>query len=148
MVRRSTEARVTKSASIGLEGRYAHDGEDTRWDGGATAKYWIAPASVLLEGEGQLIRQSLTAGGARTQIVNYLLASWFVHDGWMLDVGLGEYNEDIAVKDVDLEAIDVNLHWFATSHWEFLMTNRIQTITLGAGGQTSGWALLQFHYRL
>jgi hypothetical protein len=29
-----------------------------------------------------------------------------------------------------------------------LLTGRIQTIALGKGGPTSGFALLQFHYRL
>jgi hypothetical protein len=143
-----SELRVTKAASIGVEGRYANSDTDTRWDGGATAKYWIAPAEVLLEAEGQVIRQSFTAGTARTQVVSYLLASWFLHQGWMLDVGAGQYDEDLNVKDVELEGVDVNLHWFASSHWELMMTNRIQTIALGGGGPTSGWALLQFHYRL
>ena len=50
--------------------------------------------------------------------------SWFVHDGWMLDLGLSQYDEDISVKALDIEAFDVNLHWFATSHWELLLTNR------------------------
>ena len=52
------------------------------------------------------------------------------------------------MKDYDVEAIDANLCWFATSHWELLLTNRIETIALGAGGPTSGYSLFQFHYRL
>jgi hypothetical protein len=143
-----TELRVTQAASIGVEGRYATSSVDTRWDGGVTAKYWVAPAEVLLEAEGQVIRQSFPAGSARTQLVSYLIGSWFVHRGWMLDVGAGQYDEDTKIKDVDLECVDVDLHWFASSHWELLVTDRVQTIALGAGGPTSGWALLQFHYRL
>ena len=42
----------------------------------------------------------------------------------------------------------LNLHWFATSHWELLLTNRIETIALGSGGPLSGYSLFQFHYRL
>jgi hypothetical protein len=76
------------------------------------------------------------------------MASWFVHDGWMLDFGLSQFNADTTVKDIDLEAFDVNLHWFASSHWELLLTNRLQTIALGSGGSTSGYSLVQAHYRL
>jgi hypothetical protein len=143
-----TEARPTKWFSVGLEGRYAHSDVDARLAGGATAKLWIAPGDVLLEAESQVIHQTFAAGGSRDQLVNYLMGSWFFHPGWMLDVGLGEFDEDTTVPRVDLECLDANLHWFATSHWELLFTGRIQSIALGAGGPNSGYALLQFHYRL
>ena len=142
------ELRIAETASIGLEGRYAKSDEDARTAGGMTAKYWLGSANVLLEGEVQLVHQTFAAGGKRDQIVSYVLGSWFFRDGWMLDVGAGQFNEDLNIKNVDLECIDANLHWFRTSHWEFLLTNRIQTIALGSGGATSGFALLQFHYRL
>lgn len=142
------EVRLAKIVSLGLESRYAKSDEDARLAGGATAKLWLAPADVLLEAEVQLIRQTFAAGSARSQLVSYLLGSWFFHDGWMLDVGAGQFDEDLAVKNVDLEVLDANVHWFASSHWELLETNRIQTIAMGSGGSTSGYALLQFHYRL
>lgn len=146
------EVRLAKIASIGLEGRYAESDQDRRIAGGATGKLWLAPANLLLEGEAQVIRQTFeqgaASGTARTQVVSYLLASWFLHEGFMLDLGAGQFDENLAVEHVDLEAIDLDLHWFATSHWELLSTNRIQTIALGAGGATSGYALLQLHYRL
>lgn len=142
------EKRLAKTVSLGVEGRYAKSPDDARTAGGLTAKYWLASANVLLELEGQVIHQTFSAGGARNQLVSYLLGSWFFHDGWMLDLGLSQFDEDLKVKGVDVEAFDTNLHWFASSHWELLMTNRIQTIALGSGGTTSGYALLQFHYRL
>jgi hypothetical protein len=142
------EVRPATMFSIGVEGRYAKSEVDARTAGGITAKYWIAPGNVLLQLEGQAVHQTFTAGGNRDQIVSYLMASWFVHSGWMFDFGLSQYDQDIHVKDVDLEAVDANLHWFASSHWELLLTNRIQTIALGSGGGTSGYALFQFHYRL
>jgi hypothetical protein len=66
----------------------------------------------------------------------------------MLDIGAGQFDEDLRVRHLDLECVDANLHWFATSHWELLLTNRIQTIALGSGGPTSGYVLLQLHYRV
>ena len=103
---------------------------------------------MLLQLEGQVGHQTFVAGSERDQLVSYLMGTWFLHPGWMLDVGLSQYDEDIHVKAVDLEAFDANLHWFASSHWELLLTNRIETIALGSGGGTSGYALFQFHYRL
>lgn len=142
------EKRFSEHASIGIEGRYAHSSDDARTDGGITAKYWLAGPKVLFQFEGQAIHQTFAAGGERNQLVSYLMSSWFFHDGWMLDFGLSQYDLDLKVKDYDVEAFDVNLHWFTTSHWELLLTNRIETIALGAGGPTSGYALFQFHYRL
>ena len=57
--------------------------------------------------------QKFAAGGSRTQIVSYLYGSWFVRDGWMVDVGVGQFNEDTHVKNVDLECLDTDVHWFA-----------------------------------
>ena len=142
------EKRFAKVFSIGIEGRYDKSPDDANTTGGITAKYWLEAANVLFEVEGQVNHQTFTAGGARDQLVSYLLGSWFFHDGWMLDLGLSQFDEDIHVKAVDLEAFDANLHWFVSSHWELLLTNRIQTIALGGGGPTSGYSLVQFHYRL
>lgn len=135
-------------AQVGVEGRYAKSEDDGRLAGGVTAKQWIAGANVLLEAEAQVIRQTFTAGSQRTQVVSQLLATWFFHDGWMLDVGASQFDQDVSIAKTDLEAFDANVHWFATSHWELLFTNRIQTITLGSGGPTSGYSLVQVHYRL
>jgi len=142
------ETRLAKVVSLGVEGRYAKSPDDARTAGGLTAKYWLAPANVLLQLEGQVIHQTFAAGGKRDQVVSYLMGSWFFHDGWMLDVGLSQFDADTHVKAIDREALDANVHWFATSHWELLLTNRVQTIGLGSGGQTSGYALFQIHYRL
>ena len=142
------EARPVQPFAIGVEGRYAKSSDDARTAGGVTAKYWAPAANVLFQLEGQAIHQTFAAGGHRDQLVSYLMASWFVADGFLLDFGLSQFDADTRIKDIDLEASDVNLHWFATSHWELLLTSRIQTIALGAGGATSGYSLAQIHYRL
>lgn len=142
------EARVGGGVAIGAEGRYAKSNAEARTAGGVTAKYWVPAANLLFSLEAQAIHQTFDAGGYRDQIVSYLMASWFVHRSWLLDFGAGQFDEDIKVKAVDLECLDANLHWFASSHWEFLLTNRIQTIAFGTGGGTSGYVLAQFHYRL
>ncbi len=140
------EKRLGGVFSIGAEGRYAKSTDDARTAGGITAKYWLDP--VLLQLEGQVIRQTFAAGGARDQVVSYLMATWFVHDGWFVDFGLSQFDADTHVTKMDIEAFDANVHWFATSHWELLLTNRIQTTDFGSGGHSSGYSLFQFHYRL
>jgi hypothetical protein len=142
------EKRLGNRVSLGVEGRYAHSADDARTAGGITAKYWLEPAKLLFELEGQVIHQSFAAGGSRNQVVSYLAGSWFVHDGWMVDIGLSQHDDDLQVKAIDIEALDLNIHWFTTSHWELLLTNRIETIAFGGGGPTSGYSLFQFHYRL
>ena len=142
------EAHPAESFALGVEGRYAKGDVDERVAGGATAKAWIAQIHVGLEAEAQLARQTFADGGQLDQVVSYVMASWFVHDGWLVDVGVGQFDEDTHVPHVDLESLDGSLHWFATSHWELLLTSRVQTISFGAGGPPSGSVLLQFHYRL
>jgi hypothetical protein len=142
------EKRFAERFAIGAEGRYAHSPDDARTAGGVTAKAWFPSPGILLQAEGQVIHQTFAAGGARNQLASYLMASWSVHDGWLLDAGLSQYNEDLAVMNLDTEAFDANVHWFATSHWELLLTNRLQTIALGGGGGNSGYTLVQIHYRL
>jgi hypothetical protein len=76
------------------------------------------------------------------------MGSWFIHDGWLLDLGVSQYDEDTHIAKIGREAADANLHWFASSHWELLLTNRVEMIGFGAGGKSSGYSLIQIHYRL
>ena len=68
----------------------------------------------------------------------------------MLDLGLGHYDENVRIQGLDRDAIDLNLHWFTTSHIELILMNRVSKAGLGPGpgGPTGGWSMLQLHYRL
>jgi hypothetical protein len=63
-------------------------------------------------------------------------------------VGVGQYNADLSLKYQDRTAVDANLHWFPSAHWELVLMGRVQTIGFGNGGPGSGFTLLQVHYRL
>ena len=78
------------------------------------------------------------------------MASKSFGTAFLLDVGLGHYDEDLHIAGLDRDAIDVNFHWFVTSHFELVLQNRVEGIGLGSstGGPTSGWSLLHGHYRL
>ena len=140
------EAR-TGAMQLGVQGRYAKSPDEARTAGGATFK-WHATPGLLLAAETSVIHQTFTAGSSRNQIASELVASIFIDESWFVDVGLGQFDEDLRAPKVDLEGLDVNLHWFATPHLELLFTNRVQTIDLTKGGRSSGWSLLQIHYRL
>lgn len=141
------EKRFGKIA-VGAEARYANATDDIRWNYGVTGKLWLDGPGVLLSGEAQVVRQNFAVGPTRHQAVGYLLASWFVAHSYLLDVGLGHYDEDVKVPDVDRDTVEVNLHWFPKSHMELVLMGRLQMIALGNGGDNSGYGLLQFHYRL
>lgn len=135
-------------ATAGVEARYAASDDEARATGGVTGKYWFEGKELLLQGELQVTHQTFDAGDAREQIVGYVQASKKLRQGWLLDLGVGHYDEDLAVQDLDRDAIDANLHWFWRAHVELVLMTRLQTIAFGAGGDTSGWALAQVHYRL
>jgi hypothetical protein len=139
------ETRVTPSTALGVEAKLdiTHDDRDIYT--GFTAKQVIGP--VVLELETELVHQKIDLGGYDNQLVGYLLASWFV-GAFMVDLGVGAYEPDLRVRYLDKEALDLNIHYFATSHIELLLTNRFQMLELGEGGLSSGYSLLQLHYRL
>jgi hypothetical protein len=144
------EVRPSKQWSLGGELMVAgHDG-DTRIRGGATAKLYLSKPDLLVQAELQVVHQQLDGPGDPNQLVGYLMASHAFSDAVLLDVGLGHYDENIAIQGLDRDAIDVNLHWFLTSHIELVLQNRLEGIGIGAsrGGPTSGWSLLHVHYRL
>jgi hypothetical protein len=143
-----TEKRVTSATSIGLEGMFVKDPDDERFFGGVTAKHYLSSLDILLEMECEGVHQKVLAGGTENQIVGYESASYFYKTAFMVDLGFGYFNENVLVKGLDREAFDLNIHWFTTSHLELILTNRIQFIELGQGGTSSGYSLLQFHYRL
>lgn len=142
------EKRVGETFAIGAQARFADSDDDRRIQGGLTAKLWLEPANVLVQAEAGFTRQNFDAGPVRSQLVAQLLATWFIKAGLFLDVGVGQYDADLDIADQDRTAFDANLHWFPWAHGELVLMTRLQTIGFGDGGDTSGYTLLQFHYRI
>ena len=94
------------------------------------------------------MNQLIEPRGAPKQIIAYLLASRFFSPAFLLDAGLGFFDENIQITKLHRECIDLNFHWFATSHVEALFTGRFETLAFGAAGPNAGYALAQLHYRL
>jgi hypothetical protein len=145
------EVRLNPQTSVGAEVMVTSASSLTTVRGGATGKLHLPGPDVLLQAELQVVHQGVTGGtGAPNQLVGYLMASKPFGKALLLDVGLGHFDENIAIQGVDRDAIDVNLHWFVTSHFELVLQNRVEAIGLGqsTGGPTGAWSLLHGHYRL
>lgn len=144
------EKRFGGNKAIGLVDRFTTSDIDTRFHGGVTGKMWLEGKKLLLSTEVQGIRQDfkLTRGPTRVQVVGNLMATYFVRPGLFVDAALGHFDEDTAVAKDERDAFDVNVHFFAISHFELILMNRYQMIGLGSGGDSSGYGLLQLHYRI
>jgi len=141
------EARIDEKTSVGLESKLDITTDDRKEYFGATAKHYFESQRLLVQGEAQLVHDKIAAGGTQDGAVAYALGSYFL-GAVMIDLGLGYYTDSVKISLLDQEAADLNIHWFATSHIELVAINRLQMFHFGAGGLTSGYSLLQLHYRL
>ena len=141
------EVRLRPQLSVGVEGMYTQSTDDKKFRIGALSRLYLERPELLLQFEGQFMNQLIEPRGAPKQIIAYLLASRFVGKAFLVDLGLGFFDENIQITDLHREAVDLNVHWFATSHIEAIFTGRIETLAFGAGAG-AGYALAQLHYRL
>jgi hypothetical protein len=149
------ELRLTDKFQLGGEGMVTRSPDDKKFRGGVTAKYYIPTfRDILFQGELQFLNQRINGdgaanqGGAPNELIGYLMTTIFLTDPVMLDLGAGYYNENIRIKHLDRDCVDLNLHWFTTSHIELVLNTRIELMSFGAGGPTGAYAFLQAHYRL
>jgi hypothetical protein len=138
------EYRLDKQTSVGLESMVTFSDDDRKYRFGVTAKHYFESPDILLEAEGQFVQQTIVDGGSAKQLVGYAMLSKFFGSGFLLDVGLGHFDENVEIGGLDRDAVDVNLHWFTTSHLELILQNRVEHTV----GPTGAWSLLQVHYRL
>jgi hypothetical protein len=141
------ELRITEHGAVGIEGKYSASDELHTTFAGMTGKAYIPQADLLLQTELEVARDHVVAGGAATRLMGYLLATRPITDGWLLDVGVGHYTQDTSVAGLYRDALDVNLHWFTTSHIELVLNARFEVLDHGAG-PIGGYEVLQLHYRL
>lgn len=115
-----------------------------------TAKHYLPTPGLLLMAEAQYI--TYLVEGSKDWItdrfVGSLMASLPLPKGLMVDLGLGYYDVNRKLKEIDRECIELNVHWFATSHIEAMLVTRMESIGWTRGGPGSGWAMAQLHYRL
>jgi hypothetical protein len=141
------EARLSESTLVGVESKVDSTPDDRKIYGGVTAKQLVMK-DLVVEGEVQLVHQRIFGGsGTDDQLVATVVGSYFMGP-LLFDLGVNVFHENLHFILLDQEALDLNVHWFATSHVELLLTNRVQSLALAANGPGSGYTLLQVHYRL
>jgi hypothetical protein len=141
------ETRLSDVAAIGAEGMLQFSSDDKQFRGGFTGKYFLKGPAVLLQAEVQVDNQHI-GGYGLTKLISYAMASYFPKDQWMIDLGWGHYDENLRIKDLDRDQLDLNIHWFTTSHFEASLDSRLELMALGNGGPTGAYVLLMGHYRL
>ena len=138
------ELRLDPRTQVGAELMVTAADGHNRIRGGATGKLYLPAQDVLIQAELQIAHQQVEGSGAPTQIIGHVMGSKVLGSALLLDVGVGHYDENVAITGLDRDAIDVNLHWFITSHFELVWQNRLELLS----GPTGGWSLLHGHYRL
>ena len=142
------EARVGDHAAIGAEGKYSSSVDAHRTYAGLTGKLYLPGPALQLLAEAEVIHENFLAANARvTQLAGYVLGSHPLGGGFLLDIGAGHFTQDTNVKGSFRDCLDVNLHWFMTSHVEWLLTTRVEILDFGSSPY-GGYALAQLHYRL
>jgi hypothetical protein len=142
------ELRLSEKFSLGAEGMYTHSPNDEKYRGGLLAKLYMPGPDMMLQFEGQFVNQLIGSRGAPKQLVTYLQASKWLDPAFMIDVGLGFFYENLHIATLHRECVDLNFHWFTTSHIEAIFTGRFETLAFGAAGPNAAYALAQLHYRM
>ena len=144
------EYRITERTQVGAGALASQSDWDRRYRATLTAKQYLPTPGLLLQAEFQYIynvADGLTDFGV-DQIVGSLMGSYMLGDSIMIDLGLGHYDENVRVRKVDRDCIDLNVHWFTTSHVELMLVAHAEMIGFTSGGPGSGWLMGQLHYRL
>ncbi len=139
------EVRIGRHAAIGAEAKYTASDELHSTFGGVTGKLYLEPIKLLLQTELEVVRRRIMAGGTEDQLVGYVLGSRELATGWLLDLGIGHFTQNVDVSGLYRDCLDAQLHWFETSHLELLLTARAEYLGNGPAG---GYLLAQVHYRL
>ncbi|MGE0548018.1 MAG: hypothetical protein AB7O24_11775 [Kofleriaceae bacterium] len=148
------EVRVTPTLAVGAEGMFQRTDDDKKIRGGVTGKLYLECPDVLLLTELQFVNQLIDRttsnpdGGAPVQLVGYLGASKNLTPSILMDIGIGHYDSNIRVKHLDRNSLDLNLHWFTSSHVELVLNARYEMLAFGKGGRSGAYTLMQLHYRL
>jgi len=164
-----SELRLSETLSFGAEFMYKSftngefllskdlDNDSRQFHIGITNKLYLQGPDILLQTEIQFVNQLVgkdnrspdsKVGGAPKGLVGNLVASKMLGDFLLLDVGTGHYDSNFRIANLDRDCVDLNLHWFTTSHLELVLNGRYELIGFNKGADPGAYALLQLHYRL
>ncbi|MCW5803527.1 MAG: hypothetical protein KIT31_14185 [Deltaproteobacteria bacterium] len=150
------ETRIDPRTALGVEGMVKVTPDlDKQYRVGVTAKKLLGK-DLLLQGELQFVntlvenKRNGAGTGAPTQLVGSLVLSkpFGKNDQFLVDLGIGHFDSNLRIRDLDRDCVDLNVHWFVDSHVELILNSRVEMLAFGNGGPNAGYALLQVHFRL
>ena len=146
------ERRFGTRLALGAEARVAVAGDQsTRAQGGLVGK-WVLPGTrIMLLAQADLVNESFDAEGSpsRWQMAGYLGASWLFRRGFLGQLMLERWDEDLDVSGVARSAVGAELQFFPTAHVELSLYGRAAFIGTGTDdGSPSQLLMLQLHYYL
>lgn len=141
------EKRFAEKSAVALEAKYQTYTDGTQMWIGGYGKHYLDCRNLLLTAEVLATRQTVAAGGSQTGVVGQVIGSWNPAQAWWVDLGIGHVQQDLSVRGLDRQALDVQARWFLDSHIELIATGRLQMQEHGKGA-TTGYGLLQMHFRL
>ena len=144
------EFHVAGNTLVGAGGMATQSSWEHRYRATVTAKQYLPTPGLLLQTELQYAYVKIDGlkDYGVDQLMGTLMASYSIGESVMIDLALGHYDENLRIHAVDRDCVDLNVHWFVTSHVEALLVTRAEMIGKGQGGDSSGWAMAQLHYRL
>jgi hypothetical protein len=142
------EARLRATTQLGAGAMFETNDANRKYRATVTAKQYVATPGINVLGELQFVVPE--AGGVRwNQLVGYVMGSYSLTDAILIDAGVGYFNENLRVANIARYNVDLNVHWFLTSHFEAMLVTRYEQIGItGTGGNFGSWTMLQGHYRL
>ncbi|HEY6475452.1 MAG TPA: hypothetical protein VI456_02660 [Polyangia bacterium] len=147
------EKRFNSMAMLGLQARLGTSSEASSYQGGAVGKLWLEPAKLLVLGEADFIRKTVSVGSGssgQNQFVSYLGATFFPTRGLMAGVAYERFQEDLSVSGTGRNALDAEVNFFPWAHFELVGFARYQFFGPGAANDeaTASLFMLQLHYYL
>jgi hypothetical protein len=138
------EKRVADVAAVGIQGRFGAGTDANRYGGGVFAKSWIAPAKLLLQAEGNVVRRD-ASGIASTQLIGFFGPTFLPFRGFWVMPFVERSQTDINAMNSATNGFGGQLNWFPYPHFELVLLGRVQA----PAGQTSARTILAFlHYYL
>ncbi|MFN0250414.1 MAG: hypothetical protein ACKV2T_26275 [Kofleriaceae bacterium] len=148
------EYRITEKLQVGAGAMITRSDDDKKFRYSGTAKFYVPEAKLLLQAEFQFLNQQIDVtptnpvGGAPNQLVANLVGTLSLNDFIQVDLGIGYYNTNIRISELDRECGDINVRYALTSHVELQLNTRFEMVSFGKGGPSGAYALTQLHYRL
>jgi hypothetical protein len=143
------EKRFAGMAALAGQTRIGLGDEQSRYEVGALGKVWIDQAHVLLQGEGDYIRQQISgASFGQNQFVSFIGATGFMR-GFMATAAYERFQSDLSVRGTARVAYDLEANFFPWAHIELVLLGRYQVAGVANDGRDNGTGSLlmfQFHY--